>query len=66
MLAVHSVKELINTLYRSRDLLTEMFEKRKLFAYKYEQALEILDEDAIETLKSKGIIRQNGPHIDIE
>jgi hypothetical protein len=66
MLAVHSVKELINTLYRSKDLLTEMFEKRKLFAYKFEQALELLDEDAIETLKSKGIIRQNGLYLDID
>ena len=66
MLAVHSVKELINTLYRSKDLLTEMFEKRKLFAYKIEQALELLDEDAIETLKSKGIIRQNGLYLDID
>lgn len=66
MLPVHSVKELINLLHKSRDLLAEMFEKRKLFAYRYEDALELFDEETIETLKGKNIIRQNGANIEID
>jgi hypothetical protein len=66
MLPVNSVKELLNILHKSRDLLAEMFEKRKLFAYRYEDALEMFDEETIEVLKGKNIIRQNGPNIEID
>ena len=45
-----SIKELVNTLVWSKDLLVEMFEKRKSFSYKYDYALELLEEDRIETL----------------
>ncbi|WP_153797707.1 hypothetical protein [Foetidibacter luteolus] len=62
----HSVKELINTLAWSKDLLVEMFEKRKFFTYKYEQALEILEEDRVETLCLKGILRRNGAYLEID
>jgi hypothetical protein len=51
-----SIKELINVLVWSKDLLVEMFEKRKSFAYKYDHALELLEEDRIETLCLKGIL----------
>ncbi len=61
-----SIKELINTLVWSKDLLVEMFEKRKSFAYKYDHALELLDEDRIETLCIKGILRKNGPFLEID
>ncbi|MCW3089894.1 MAG: hypothetical protein JWP81_963 [Ferruginibacter sp.] len=61
-----SIKELINTLVWSRDLLVEMFEKRKSFAYKFDHALELLEEDRIETLCLKGILRKNGPFLEID
>ncbi len=61
-----SIKELINTLVWSKELLVEMFEKRKSFAYKMDHALELLDEDRIETLCVKGILRKNGPFLEID
>src|SRR5438105_13622457 len=62
----NNIKELINTLAWSKELLGEMFEKRKSFAYKYEQAVEIMEEERVETLISKGVIRQNGPYLDLD
>ncbi len=62
----NNIKELINTLAWSKELLVEMFEKRKSFIYKYDQALELLEEDRIETLINKGIIRQNGGLLEID
>lgn len=62
----HSIKELINTLAWSKGLLSEMFEKRKSFVYKYEHALEILEEEKLEALKSKGVLRQNGPFLELD
>ncbi|MBS1623422.1 MAG: hypothetical protein JST83_05345 [Bacteroidetes bacterium] len=66
MSVIRSIKELVNILNRSKDLLGEMFEKRKLFAYKYDDALEISDEDVIEILKNKDIIRQSGQYLEID
>lgn len=62
----HSIKELINTLSWAKELLTEMFEKRKSFVYRYDHALELLEEDRIETLCMKGILRRNGPFLEID
>ncbi|GAB2841050.1 hypothetical protein [Ferruginibacter profundus] len=61
-----SLKELINTLTQAKDLLVEMFEKRKSFMYKYDDAAEVLSEDKIEILISKHILRRNGPYIEID
>lgn len=61
-----SLKELINTLHWSRDLLVSMFEKRKFFAYKWEHALEVLDEDRLHTLCTKGILRRSGAFVEID
>ena len=61
-----SIKEIINTLAWSKDLLVEMFEKRKTFLYRYDHALALLEEDRIITLLNKGILRQNGPYIEME
>src|SRR5882762_5058781 len=61
-----SIKELINTLSWAKDLLVEMFEKRRSFAYKYEYALEQLEEARIETLCFKGILRKNGIYLEID
>ncbi len=43
-----------------------MFGKRKLFSYKYDYALEFLNEDEVEILKNKGLLRQNGPYLEID
>ena len=61
-----SLKELINTLGWAKELLVEMFEKRKSFMYKYDDAAELLAEDKIEVLISKHILRRNGPYIEID
>jgi len=66
MSSFHNIKELINTLAWSKELLVEMFEKRKSFIYKYDHALELLEEDRIETLINKGIIRHNGGLLEID
>jgi hypothetical protein len=66
MSTFNNIKELINTLSWSKDLLGEMFEKRKSFVYKYDHALELMEEDRVETLVSKGIIRHNGPYLELD
>ncbi|MCR4312901.1 MAG: hypothetical protein NUV58_01485 [Candidatus Roizmanbacteria bacterium] len=66
MFAFNSIKELIKTLAWSTELLSEMFEKRKSFAYKYEQAIEILEESKVESLIDKEVLRRNGNFIEID
>jgi hypothetical protein len=61
-----SIKELINTLTQAKDLLVELFEKRKSFLYKYDDAAEVLSEDKIDVLINKHILRRNGPYIEID
>jgi hypothetical protein len=64
----HSIRELLSTLSRGHKLLAEMFEKRKSLSYKYEYALEVLDnnEDIVQLLLSKDIIRQNGTYLELD
>ncbi len=66
MFAFTSIKELINTLAWSKELLAEMFEKRKSFAYKYDHALELLDEARVDTLLELEVVRKNGPLLEID
>lgn len=61
-----SLKELINTFNWAKELLVEMFEKRKSFLFKYDDAAALLPEDKIEVLISKHILRRNGPYIEID
>jgi len=61
-----SLKELINTLNWAKDLLVEMFEKRKSFLYKYDDAVEVLTADKIEILISKNILRRNGAYLEMD
>src|ERR1700709_264633 len=63
-----SIKELLNTLSRENKLLTEMFEQRKSLSYKYEDALELVenDEDRIERLIEKTVLRQNGAFLEVD
>ena len=64
----NSIRELLNTLSRGHKLLAEMFEKRKLLSYKYEYALDVLEnnEDVIQLLLSKNTIRQNGTYLELD
>ena len=64
----NSIRELLNTLSRGHKLLAEMFEKRKSLSYKYEYALDVLEnnEDVIQLLLSKNIIRQNGTYLELD
>ncbi|MCW3082188.1 hypothetical protein [Segetibacter sp.] len=66
MSSFSNIKELINTLAWARELLHEMFEKRKSFVYKYDHALEILSQERVETLISKGVIRNNGSYLEMD
>jgi len=64
----NSIRELLNTLSRGHKLLAEMFEMRKSLSYKYEYALDVLEnnEDVIQLLLSKNIIRQNGTYLELD
>lgn len=43
-----------------------MFEKRKSFDYRYDQAIEVLDESKVDSLIEKGVIVKNGRYLEIE
>ena len=68
MTTFNSIKELLSTLVREQKLLTEMFEKRKSLSYKYEYALEVMEgnEDVINLLLNKNIIRQSGNLLELD
>lgn len=63
-----NIKELVSALYREQKLLTEMFKKRKLATYKYEYALNLVDNDhnRIQYLLNRSVIRQNGNILEID
>ena len=61
-----NIKELVTALYREANLLSEMFKKRKSINYKYEYALDLVNnEDRIQYLLSRNVIRQNGNNLEI-
>jgi hypothetical protein len=66
MLHFNNIKELLNLLARTKELLVEMFEKRKSFSYKYDMALELVDETVLESLITRGVLRQNGAYIELD
>ncbi|MCZ2129359.1 MAG: hypothetical protein LC109_03740 [Bacteroidia bacterium] len=63
-----NIKELFSALYREQKLLTEMFKKRKSASYKYEYALDLVDNDdnRIQYLLNRSVIRQNGNNLEID
>jgi len=63
-----NIKELLRTLSREQALLSEMFEKRKTFSYKYDYALEMVegDESRINFLIERGVIRENGNWLELD
>ena len=66
MYTFRSIKDIISALAVGKDLLSEMFGKRKALVYKYDQAVEILDENKLQGLIEKGVITQNGNKLEIE
>lgn len=66
MYVFHSIKELLNALVLGKELLGEMFGKRKSFDYRYDQAVELIEESKIISLIEKGIIIKNGRYLEIE
>jgi hypothetical protein len=64
----NSIKELLNTLNRGNKLIAEMFEKRKSPSYRYDYAVELMEnnEDVIKLLLHKNIIVQNGAYIELD
>jgi hypothetical protein len=63
-----SLRELLTTLYREEKLLTQMFKKRKTTDYKYDYALEVVDNvDAkLQLLLERSVLRQNGNNLEID
>lgn len=66
MYAFTSIKDLITTMSWSKELLGEMFEKRKSLAYSYEHASNLLEEDKLEKLIELEVLRRNGPLLEID
>lgn len=62
-----NIKELVFALNKEQKLLTEMFKKRKSSSYKYEYALDLVDNDdnRIQYLLNRSVIRQNGSNLEI-
>ncbi len=63
-----NIKELVLALNREQKLLSEMFKKRKSASYKYEYALDLVDNDdnRIQYLVNRSVIRQNGNNLEID
>lgn len=66
MYTFHSIKELLNALVLGKELLGEMFGKRKSFDYRYDQAIELIEESKVLSLIEKGIVVKNGRYLEIE
>lgn len=64
----NDIKELISTLKREEKLISEMFGKRKSLDYKYTYALELVDfdEDRINFLIERSVLRENGGLLEID
>ena len=63
-----SLKELLAILSREQRLITEIFEKRKVLSYKYDDALAVVEynEDKINVLIEYAVLRENGPYLEID
>lgn len=63
-----SIKELLAILSREQKLITEIFEKRKVLSYKYDDALEVLDynEDKLQALLEFSVLRENGAYLELD
>lgn len=63
-----SLKEVLFALYREEKLLAEMFKRRKTTNYKYEYALELVEdnESRLQFLIDRSVIRQNESTLEID
>lgn len=63
-----NLKELISALHREQKLLIELFKKRKSLSYKYDYALELVDNDnnRIQFLLSHAVVRQSGNYLELD
>ena len=66
MLYFNSIKDLINTLADTKELLSEMFEKRKSFDYKYEYAIQVLNKDKVQKLIDYGILIRHEDQLEMD
>ena len=63
-----NIKEVLLALKREEELLTEMFKRRKTTNYRYEYALELVDDNdaRLQYLIDRSVIRQNGSTLEID
>ena len=68
MKSFSSIHQLLVTLSREQKLLSELFEKRKILAFNYDYALELVDFDAdkIASLIEYSVITQNGNNVALD
>ena len=68
MYIFRSINEIVNTIATAKALLTELFEKRNLTCFRYSDALSLLkdDENKLQLLIEKEIIRQNGSFVEMD
>lgn len=64
----HDIKELVTTLKREEKLISEMFGKRKAVAYKYSDAIELVDydENRLDFLIERSVIRENAGLLELD
>ena len=64
----NDIKELVTSLNREEKLISEMFSKRKTIDYRVSDALELVDyqEDRIQYLIQKSVIRENGSFLELD
>ena len=64
----NDIKELVSALKREEKLISEMFSKRKSIDYKYNDAIELVDDDEnrIEFLIQRSVIRENGNLLELD
>jgi hypothetical protein len=64
----NDIKELITSLKREEKLISEMFSKRKSIDYKYSDAVALVDNDEnrIEYLIQRSVVRENGGRLELD
>ncbi|SHM76136.1 hypothetical protein [Flavobacterium xanthum] len=64
----NDIKELISALKREEKLISEMFSKRKSINYKYSDALALVDydENRIDYLIQRSVVRENGGLLELD
>ena len=68
MSTFNDIKELVSALKREEKLISEMFSKRKMLNYKFSYALDLVDgdEDRINFLLQRGVIRENDGFLEFD